>query len=487
MHTDLSELELYKTLLELSADDDPDVVLQQVLALAVRATSARLGYVAVGRDPTEPLWWRAVGLDDDAPEQVRQRISHTILTMAQADGGLIVTSDAAADPRFAEQASVRRHRIEAVLCAPLDDGVLYLQGRTEGGVLFDDRARDLAQRLVRHLGPLVRALYQRGRWRGDPTRPYREKLDADGLLGRSPAMARVLAQVAQVAPLDVSVLVTGASGTGKSVVAQVIHDNSPRRSAPLVAVNCASLRPDRLHADLFGAARGAYTGQQGAREGLVGAAHGGTLFLDEVGELPMEAQAQLLTFLQDGTYRRMGDERTRTADIRVLAATSADLSDRQRFREDLYWRLAAVPLRMPDLSERLDDLPELSTALVARIAAETGCSALPMSPAALARLEQHTWPGNVRELRQRLLSALLWAQGVGASSIDPVHLGTHDTPDDDGSDQDLRAAVDAFKRRHIRRVLDACDGNRTRAAEALGLSRSYLHEMLARWDDPAAQ
>lgn len=471
-------MELYRTLLSMRAEDEPEVVLADLLRLAVAATSARLAYVAMGSDPAEPRWWSVHG--DDDPDELRERVSATILRCAAAEGQVVVTSNATADPRFRDQASVRRNRIEQVVCAPVAGGLLYLQGR-ELPVPFGERELDLVRLLVRHLPPLLTTVAARGRWSRDPTRPFRERLDLGGLLGRSNVMARVLARVAQVAPLQVSVLITGPSGSGKTTLAQAIHRNSTRRGRPFVAVNCATLHPERLEADMFGAAPGAYSGQRSAREGLVEAAEGGTLFLDEVGELPLEAQAQLLTFLQDCTYRRMAETRTRTADVRVLSASSADLTEPSRFREDLYWRLAAVVLPMPPLADRLDDLPELTTALVAAVSRDTGCAALPVGPRAMASLEQAPWPGNVRELRQRLLSGLLWAHAAGASHIDADHLQLGGEADEPAAGDDLREAVDAFKRRHVQRVLDACDGHRTRAAEALGVNRTYLHELLAKW------
>jgi len=477
MSETVSELALCRRLLDLPREQRPEQALARILELVVAATSARLAYVAMGPDPGSPRWWRAHGSAD--PDTLRERVSATIVRTAARDGDLVVTHDAAHDPRFREQASVRRHRIEQVVCAPFARGVLYLQGRSVPAP-FGDRELDLVRVLLHHLPPILHRVEAQSRWHHDPTRPYRERLALGGLLGRSDAMAKVLARVEQVAPLDVAVLITGPSGSGKTTVARAIHDNSPRKSHPFVAVNCATLHPERLEADLFGAAAGAYTGQRSARDGLVAAATGGTLFLDEVGELAPEAQSQLLTFLQDRTYRRMGETRSRQADVRVLSASSADLMDTARFREDLYWRLAAVPMAMPSLTDRLDDLPELTTALVAEVSRDTGCPALPIGPGAMASLEQAPWPGNIRELRQRLLSALLWAHGAGASHIAAAHLQLSEAPSIPRS-SDLRTAVDAFKRRHITRVLADHDGNRTRAAEALGVNRTYLHELLAKW------
>ena len=479
MNAELSELELYRSMMQLAPDDDPDKVLPRVLQLAVAATSARLGFLATGDSLASPEAFWIEGHPAN-PEALRERVSTTVLRVAREEGELVVTHDAQVDPRFRGGTSVRRHRIEQVLCAPLPGGVFYLQGRTRPGP-FAAAHVAMMRGLVRQLGPLLVAHRQRRQAGDDPTRPFRKRLAADALLGRSEAIAQVLARVAQVAPLDISVLITGPSGAGKTLLARVIHDNGRRAPAPFVSVNCASLRPDRLHADLFGAAPGAYTGQRGAREGLVGAAEGGTLFLDEVAELPPEAQAQLLTFLHDGRYRRLGEERPRQASVRVIAATSADLSDATRFREDLYWRLSAVPIHLPGLRERLDDVPLLVPALSEAIARELQLAPLPVSPAAIAELETLPWPGNIRELRQRLLSALLWAHGVGARSIRPEHLVSGRRTSPRAAATDLRSAMESFKRRHVLRVLDACGGNRTRAAEALGLHRTYLHDLLARW------
>ncbi len=243
-------------------------------------------------------------------------------------------------------------------------------------------------------------------------------------------------------------------------------------------MNGAALRRDRVHADLFGAAPGAHTGQRSASEGLVGAADGGTLSLDEVGDLPAEAQAQLLTFLQDGRYRRLGENRERRADARVIAATSRDVSDRAVMREDLYWRLAGVQIEVPTLADRREDLPELATAVIGELAADLGVRARPLGPDAQAFLEGEAWPGNVRELRHRLLSALLVAEAQAAGHLGAAHFGMAAPR---APVETLRGAVEAFKQRHVLRVLEACEGNKSRAAEALGMNRTYLHELLGKW------
>ncbi len=231
--------------------------------------------------------------------------------------------------------------------------------------------------------------------------------DRQGLIGRSPTFQRMLALVARVAPSRASVLLLGESGTGKEMVARAIHEASPRAGKALVPVECSSLPESLFESELFGHERGAFTGASGARAGLVEAASGGTLFLDEVGDIPLSMQVKLLRLLEAGTYRRVGSNEIRHADIRVVAATHRDLVSmvRQgRFREDLYYRLATFPVHLPPLRERRADLPLLAEALLQRIDPQRPRT---LAPAALQALMAYDYPGNVRELRNVLERAVL--------------------------------------------------------------------------------
>jgi transcriptional regulator with GAF, ATPase, and Fis domain len=232
---------------------------------------------------------------------------------------------------------------------------------------------------------------------------------AQGLIGRSPAFQHMLGLVARVAPSQASVLLLGESGTGKELVARTVHEASGRAQRPLVAVDCASVPENLFESELFGHERGAFTGANTARGGLVEAASGGTLFLDEVGDIALAMQVKLLRLLETGTYRRVGSTELRHADIRVVSATHRDL-DRMvsegRFREDLYYRLSTFPIHLPSLRERRDDIALLATALLARVAPQR---LLRISAPALALLQAQDYPGNVRELRNLLeRTALLW-------------------------------------------------------------------------------
>jgi DNA-binding NtrC family response regulator len=244
-----------------------------------------------------------------------------------------------------------------------------------------------------------------------------------GMIGRAAVMQRVYELVRLVAPRPTTVLITGATGTGKELVARAIHRLSPRSAKPFMVVNCAAIPETLLEAELFGYTRGAFTGAVQAYSGRIQAAQNGTLFLDEVGELPLGLQAKLLRFLDQKEIQRLGSSDTLRADVRVVAATNADLVeavDRGRFRSDLFYRLAAFPLHLPSLCERACDIPTLARHFLRQVAAEARCAPLHLSPDAANALEVHPWDGNVRELQQVMERAAIFA--AGQEAILPQHL-----------------------------------------------------------------
>ena len=235
------------------------------------------------------------------------------------------------------------------------------------------------------------------------------------ILGESAALQTVLEQIELVAPTDANVLILGESGTGKELVAQSIHEHSGRAGAALVRVNCAAVPRDLFESEFFGHARGAFTGAVRDRVGRFEVANGGTLFLDEVGEIPLELQGKLLRVLQEGSFERVGEDRTRTVDVRVVAATNRDLRgevDAGRFREDLYYRLAVFPIEVPPLRHRRDDIGRLATAFLAATAQRLGKPGLRLTTADLRALERRDWPGNVRELQSVIERAAILGRGT---------------------------------------------------------------------------
>src|SRR5512146_2435960 len=278
------ERDLYLALLGLNATTALAPFLEGALDLMLRVAGASQGYIEIFSDQDAAEWWTAAGVSDEELEEIRAAVSRGIIAEAVASGRAVVTPSALLDPRFRDLGSVRRSRIEAVLCAPIGEspplGVLYLQGRTLPGTFSEE---DLSRAAVfgRHLAPLVHRLFDRERAarEADPTLAIRQKISADEIVGRSPAIAKLLSEIALVAPLDVSVLITGDTGTGKTHVARVIHANSPRRLRPLVELNCATIPEPLMESELFGAMPGAHSTASHRIEGKIAAAEGGTLVL----------------------------------------------------------------------------------------------------------------------------------------------------------------------------------------------------------------
>jgi len=294
------------------------------------------------------------------------------------------------------------------------------------------------------------------------------------ITGRSAAIQQVIELARKVAPTDASVLLTGATGTGKEVFAQAIHAASTRAKKSFVAVNCGALSRELLESELFGHVAGAYTGAVKDRKGLIEAAKGGTLFLDELGELPLDLQAKLLRVLETGDYLRVGDTTVQRADVRIIAATHHELlqeSTEGRFRQDLYYRLATFTIRIPALVERKADIPLLAEVFIARFAARMKKPITGMEADVKDRLLAYTWPGHVRELRNVIERACILCDGplLDAASL-PMELQGE-------PDQKLGAIyeLEQIAREHIRRVLAHTGGNKTLAAELLGIGLTTLY------------
>ena len=313
--------------------------------------------------------------------------------------------------------------------------------------------------------------------------------DARGVVAESAAMRAALDLVARVAGHKSTVLITGESGTGKEVVARAIHRASPRAGGPFVAINCAAIPESLLESELFGHARGAFTGATTESMGLFEAADGGTLLLDEIGELPLGLQAKLLRVLQDGEIRRVGDQRTRRVDVRVLAATARELAAEAkagRFREDLFYRLNVVAIHLPPLRERPEDIAPLARLFAAQLSRRLGRS-LELTPAALTWVEHQAWPGNVRELQHAIERAAVLTDkrvlDVEDLTPRPPLRGRGEGEPGSGpgaSSAKLRDAADVAEREAIQAALDAAGGNRRDAAKRLGVSLRTLFYKIAR-------
>jgi len=293
----------------------------------------------------------------------------------------------------------------------------------------------------------------------------------------SAAMQKVLDLVARVAKSSSPVLVSGETGTGKELVAKALHDQSDRCDAPFVAINCSAFASGLLESELFGHARGAFTGADRERKGLFAAADGGTLFLDEIGELPLELQPKLLRVLQEGELRRVGETNPVKVNVRILTATARNLQDEidaGRFRDDLYYRLAVVEIVIPPLRERQEDIPLLARHFIERIAKRELRPAPVLSPDALTLLSDYAWPGNVRELENFIEKTMIFCRGP---EIDLSCLPWETRRESRGGSDDysLKEATVRLEKEYIRKALAATGGNRTQAAKLLEISLRALH------------
>jgi len=337
-----------------------------------------------------------------------------------------------------------------------------------------------------------------------------DESEAIPLVGRSPAMQDIYRVLARLMQTDLTVMISGESGTGKELVARALHDYGKRRNGPFVAINMAAIPKDLIEAELFGHEKGAFTGATSRNSGRFEQAEGGTLFLDEIGDMPMEAQTRLLRVLQEGEYTTVGGSTPIKTNVRIVAATNRQLTQQIHqglFREDLFYRLNVVPIRIPPLRERLEDIPDLVRHFL-RVAREEGLAAKEIEPAALDRLRRHHWPGNVRELENlvRRLAALYSQETISEEIVDNELDVQTGKPDDNGqidSDAPLSVAIDRhlegyfddfggalpppglysrmlreLERPLITRTLLATRGNQIKAAELLGLNRNTLRKKI---------
>ena len=300
----------------------------------------------------------------------------------------------------------------------------------------------------------------------------------EDMLGTSPQMQTVFALIRKVAGTNAPVLLLGESGTGKEMAAAAIHRRSVRKEGPFVAINCNAIPENLLESELFGHEKGAFTGAHIQRKGMMETASGGTLFLDEIGELPPAIQVKLLRFLQEHRFQRVGGRQEIQIDTRIVAATNADIKqmiDNGKFREDLYFRLAVVTIRLLPLRERGDDIAFLAREFLQRYAAQSGRTKLVFSPGALRAMSRYSWPGNVRELQNRVKRGVIMASGSRVTAKD---LELDQDLDATSSAPTLRQAREHVEREMIQQALKRNSGRITSAAAELGISRPTLYELM---------
>jgi DNA-binding NtrC family response regulator len=308
------------------------------------------------------------------------------------------------------------------------------------------------------------------------------RYEFDNIIGRSPAMQEIFDTIERVAPTRATVLLAGESGVGKDLVARAIHFHSPRRDRPLVKINCTAIPENLMESELFGYEKGAFTGANTTKPGKFEQADTGTVFLDEIGDVPGPIQVKLLRVLQEREFERLGSNVTRHIDVRVIAATNQDLRaalEQGTFRQDLYYRLNVVPLNIPSLRERKQDIPFLANHFVKKLAPDAGCRVESITDAAMEKLTAYHWPGNVRELENVIERSLVMAKGTALDAADiKLESAPRVKPQNETHFLPEGMSLDAYEQEIIREALRRADGNKSQAARMLGLTRNALRYRL---------
>lgn len=469
---------------------DLDQVLRELVSEATRHLRADRGTLYLVDHARNELVSRVARLEEIA--EIRLRIGEGIAGTVAAHGQAVVVSEGQEDPRLARRFDeMTGYRTRSVAAVPVLNqnnglvGVLQLLNKADG----DFEASDVAalSTFAKGVAEALGATSLRSQLHPGLRQPLSFRFNH--IVGESSAMQRVYDRTARAAATDATVLVHGESGTGKELIARAVHYNSERSDKPFVKVDCAALPEGLIENELFGHERGAFTGADRSTEGKVAAARGGTLFLDEIGELPLSVQGKLLRLLQDHTFYRVGGTTPQKASVRFVAATNRSLTTEVsdgRFRQDLYYRLRVVEIALPPLRARGGgDLDRLIDHFLYELTTHHKRPRLTLSEGARAELHAHPWPGNVRELRHVLESAVVLTPGdfIGAEQLSldvepPTPLGVPVgcfIPD--GSS--LRDA----ERRFVLHTLDQHDGNRSHAADALGIGRNTLLRKLKEWGE----
>jgi DNA-binding NtrC family response regulator len=449
-------------------------LLASLLDATIEVLGAERGFIVV-REEGELRAAVARNYRAESLHDAEREVSTTISTMALEQGRPFLLDDAQAAEGLGP--SVRRLALRSVLCAPVGPSALvYLENR-DLARRFGAGHRELLAEICALAGPRLRIALEMER-----VRRLTRDLGAEGMLSADPAMTKLLESVRQVAVTDLPVLIQGETGTGKELIARAVYRNSRRSHGPFVVVNCAAIPGNLIESELFGYVRGAFTGALRDKPGLVGAAHRGTLFLDEIGEMPVELQPRLLRVLQSGEFTRLGSVAPEIAEVRVIAATHRDLEreiEQGRFRQDLYYRLSPITLKIPPLRERRGDIPLLAGHFLRHYAARFARPAPQLTPECLAALEAWGFPGNVRELEGEM--ARLVAVSAPGAPLPPEALNERIRGLSRPSRPQLTPmSLADMERSLIETVLGSTGGNRTRAAEILGISREGLRMKMQR-------
>ncbi|MEM9189613.1 MAG: sigma-54-dependent Fis family transcriptional regulator, partial [Myxococcota bacterium] len=414
-------------------------------------------------------------------------LSDSIISKVVESKRPLIVSDAVNDTMFRGSQSVMNLQLSSVMCAPLLAqgqllGIIYV-GNNNVVALFEESSLDILSVFATQGALILQNALLRDELKSDRdnlAEMLEEKRFGD-IIGSNPSVVAVFRKVEKVAEADISVLITGETGTGKELIAREIHRRSKRGEGPFVVVNCGAIPENLMESELFGHVRGAFTGAVNTREGKFQIADKGTLFLDEIGEMPINLQVKLLRALQERIVMKVGDTKAEPVDIRVLAATNRDLEHeikKGNFREDLFYRLNVVNLHLPPLRDRGDDVVVIAKHLLQKSADEYGSKVKGFTPNALSALKKYDWPGNVRQLENRIKKAIVLCDKtlVGPEDLDL-------TPEALKPVVPLAEAREDFQRNYILEVLERNNGNRTKTARDLGVDPRTVFRYLEREPD----
>jgi transcriptional regulator with GAF, ATPase, and Fis domain len=472
----IADLDAYQKLYEFSEklihQRDLGELLDALMDSVVQITNADKGFLILLEGETLDVKVARNLKAENIADAVSQ-LSDSIIAKVVRTRKPLIVSDALHHDEFASSKSVIHLKVSSVICVPLLDrgrliGLIYV-GNDSIRDLFQDETLRVVTIFASQASLIVANALLMNELKVDNKRLHDrlEQYRFGDIVGTSPPMQQVFRKVEKIAATDISVLITGETGTGKELIAREIHTRSPRTGKPFVTINCGAIPENLLESELFGHVKGAFTGAVANKQGKFQAADGGTLFLDEIGEMPIELQVKLLRALQERVVFRVGDTRPENVDIRILAATNRELEKEiaaGRFREDLYYRLNVVNVELPPLRARGEDVLVIARYLLSRYSREYDAKVKGFSPNAAVAIRKHNWPGNIREMENRIKKAIVLCE---STVIGPDDLGL--TADVLPQILTLSEAKDRFQREYINEVLALNNGNRTKTARDLGV------------------
>lgn len=480
-----------KALIEISQEinsiQEPERLLERILDIAIQQLSAERGFILLGESGSEELIPKATKNIDPSKISKVSEISSTAVEKVIDSQKALLTFDALKDQHFDSTESVILHQIRSIACVPMLlrgelIGVIYIDSRgqkarfNQQSLEFLNAFANQAAIAIENARLLESLRSENELLKGEFHRLYAFK----GIVGRSKAMEQVLQLMGKVLNNSTTVLISGETGTGKELVARAIHHNGPRSDKPFVAVNCSAIPENLLESELFGYKKGAFTGAASDKKGLIEVAQHGTLFLDEIAEIPSNLQVKLLRFLQEREVMPVGGNQPRKVDVRIIAATNRNLTEevkKGRFREDLYYRLNVIALHIPPLRERKKDIPVLAHHFLKKFSKSLQKKVSGFTPPALEKLLNYHWPGNVRELENTIERAVVL---TNTNLISENEILLDELKSVSGIEPGM--SLEDISRMLLEKTLAAYDGNKTRAAEAMGVSLRWIHYKMKEWN-----